>query len=240
MTRSKLLIILLLIIIGGTAFWYFWPRPDGTRRTIPVISEVIEEAEPEPAPPAFDKTKHSLDDTNSIWVIVNKQRPLNPLRYAPADLMSVGGGQQMRNESGAALLSMIAAAKTEGLTLQPLSGYRSYARQQVVYQNEVDTYGQSVADTESAQPGKSEHQTGLSIDIGGGGCGIEDCFGDTAEGKWVAANAYKHGFIIRYPEGKQEVTGYRYEPWHVRYVGVELATEMHGQNVPTLEEFFEL
>jgi len=194
-----------------------------------------------PAPaPTFDKTKYSTSEAGSIWWVVSKTRPLEPQTYAPSDLVNVGNGQQMRQEAATALNKLFAAAKTDGLTLQPDSGYRSYARQQQVYQNEVKTYGQAKADTESAKPGTSEHQTGLAIDIGGGGCNIDDCFANTKEGKWVAANAYKYGFIIRYPEGKESVTGYRYEPWHIRYIGVELATEMHNQNVKTLEEFFGL
>lgn len=189
---------------------------------------------------SFDKTKYSTSEAGSIWWVVSKTRPLEPQTYAPSDLVNVSGGQQMRQEAATALFKLFAAAKTEGLTLQPDSGYRSYARQQQVYQNEVKTYGQAKADTESAKPGTSEHQTGLAIDVGGGGCNIDDCFANTKEGKWVATNAYKYGFIIRYPAGKESVTGYRYEPWHIRYVGVELATEMHKENVQTLEEFFGL
>lgn len=176
----------------------------------------------------------------SIWVVVNKSRPLQPLSFAPTDLVDAGNGQQMRQEAAAALQEMLQAATADGMNLQPLSGYRSYQTQQTVYQREVETYGQAVADTQSARPGHSEHQTGLSMDLGGSGCGIEDCFGDTAEGKWVAAHAHTFGFIIRYPEGKDAITGYRYEPWHIRYVGKELAAEMHRTSIQTLEEFFDL
>jgi D-alanyl-D-alanine carboxypeptidase len=189
---------------------------------------------------SFDKNKYSHDDVTSIWVVVNKQRPLNPKTYAPTDLVSVGGGQQMRSEAANALKKLIAAAKTEGLTINPLSGYRSYNAQVSVYNNEVKQYGQAVADSESARPGTSEHQTGLAIDVGGGGCGIEDCFGATNEGKWLAVNAYKYGFIIRYTSEKQQITGYRAEPWHIRYIGTDLSTEMQKQGVTTLEEFFGL
>ncbi len=188
----------------------------------------------------FDKTRYSTSSPTSIWVIVNKSRPLNPLTYAPTNLVSVGGNQQLRQEAAAALQVMFAAATKEALTLKPLSGYRSYEAQVSVYNREVAINGKAIADTQSAQPGKSEHQTGWAIDIGGGGCGIEDCFGNTKEGKWVAANAYKYGFIIRYTAGKESVTGYRAEPWHIRYVGSELSTEMNKQNIQTLEEFFNL
>lgn len=146
----------------------------------------------------------------------------------------------MRAEAGQALSNMIQAAKAEGLSIRPLSAYRSYTTQVSVYNNEVRTYGQATADTQSARPGTSEHQTGLAVDVGGGGCGIEDCFGETAEGKWVAANAYKYGFIIRYTPDKVGITGYRYEPWHIRYIGTGLAAEMHNTNIKTLEEFFGL
>lgn len=192
-----------------------------------------------PGKPSFDKSKHSTTDPNSIWVVANKQRALNPITYEPSDLVEFQG-QKLRKEALTALQQMFGAAAAEELQLQALSGYRSYATQVSVYNNEVNTYGQDVADTQSAKPGHSEHQTGLSMDVGGGGCGIEDCFGDTPHGKWVAANAHKYGFIIRYPEGKESVTGYRYEPWHIRFVGKELATEMKNQKIQTLEEFFNL
>lgn len=187
----------------------------------------------------FDKYKYSIDRAGSIWWVVNKRRPIDPPTYAPSDLVSVGS-QQMRQEAAKAFVEMQAAAKAAGLSLLPLSGYRSYATQDAVYKKEVANYGQAVADTESAKPGTSEHQTGLALDVGGGGCGIEDCFGKTAEGKWVAANAHLYGFIIRYIEGKQNITGYRAEPWHIRYIGKDLSQEMNKTGVSTLEEFFGL
>jgi D-alanyl-D-alanine carboxypeptidase len=106
----------------------------------------------------------------------------------------------------------------------------------------VNVQGKAVADSQSARPGYSEHQTGLAVDVEPTSrkCEVEACFGDTPEGKWVAANAHKFGFIIRYPKNMQSVTGYIYEPWHIRYVGKELAGEMHKQNIATLEQFFGL
>jgi D-alanyl-D-alanine carboxypeptidase len=146
----------------------------------------------------------------------------------------------MRKEAADALTALLAAAKAQGLTISPLSGYRSFQTQVSVYNNEVATNGQAVADSQSAKPGYSEHQTGWAIDVGGGGCGIEDCFGNTNEGKWVAAHAYEYGFIIRYTTGQEAVTGYRAEPWHIRYIGTELSNELHTQGIATLEEFFDL
>lgn len=231
-----------LIIIGGPAYVLFVKDPPQQAKTETKQENSTQKKEEpqQPEQPAFDRNKYSYDDPTSIWVVSNKSRPLNPKNYTPGDLVSVGGGQQLRKEAADSLSKLIAAARADGLSISPLSGYRSYNTQVAVYNKEVKTYGQAVADTQSARPGTSEHQTGLSIDVGGGGCGIEDCFATTSEGKWVAANVYKYGFIIRYPEGKQAITGYRYEPWHIRYVGVELATEMHNKGIQTLEEFFSL
>lgn len=191
----------------------------------------------QPVIPVFNKKKLSVDAPESIWVIVNKSRPLNPLAFTPNDLVGVGNDQQLRKEPAAALAIMILDAKKQGLNIQPLSGYRSYSTQVTVYNKEVATNGQAVADTQSAKPGHSEHQTGLAVDLAVGSC-TEDCFGGTAESKWVAANAHTYGFIVRYQAGKEAVTGYRAEPWHIRYIGTELSEELHQQKITTLEEFF--
>jgi len=135
---------------------------------------------------------------------------------------------------------MFAAAAAEGFRLSVESAYRSYGYQVNTFRNQVARFGQVRAEIQVARPGYSEHQTGLAADIGGGGCHIESCFATTAEGRWVAANSYRFGYVIRYPDGKQDVTGYKYEPWHVRYVGVALATEMHRTGVASMEEFFGL
>lgn len=189
-------------------------------------------------PKPFDKTQYSLTDPTSIWVVVNKHRPLNPSSYSPADLTTVGGGQYLRATAASSFSQMVADAKTAGYSLVAESGYRSYSTQVSVYGNEVKNYGQAVADSESARPGYSEHQTGWSVDIASPGC-IEDCFGTTAAAKWVLANSAKYGFFQRYPAGKSDITGYRNEPWHFRYVGAPLANEVvkSGQ---TLEEYFGL
>jgi D-alanyl-D-alanine carboxypeptidase len=144
----------------------------------------------------------------------------------------------MRAEAAQALQDMLAAAKTAGYVVTPQSGYRSYATQVSVYNSEVQSNGQTIADSESARPGYSEHQTGLAMDLGSASCNITDCFGDTPGGKWVTANAYKYGFLLRYPADATDTTGYRTETWHFRYIGVPLATEMYKQGIPTLEQFF--
>lgn len=239
--KQKLGILFLVLAVGATGYYLFKndarPAPPNSVTESSKPTDSTTDQKPDAS---FDKKKYSVDDVTSIWVVVNKQRPLNPKTYVPNDLVTVGGGQQLRKEAATALQELISAAKADGLGISPLSGYRSYNTQVSVYNNEVVTNGQAVADTQSARPGTSEHQTGLAIDVGGGGCGIEDCFGDTPSGKWVAANAYKYGFVVRYTTGKQSITGYRAEPWHIRYIGTELSIEMKKQGVVTLEEFFDL
>ncbi|CAN5416114.1 D-Ala-D-Ala carboxypeptidase VanY [soil metagenome] len=233
--------IVLLLTVGAIGVRTFQERKT-KKELVPAAPITVKKdnAKQTTAAPSFNKKLNSTDSPASIWVVVNKKRPLKPLSYSPADLVPVGNNQTMRSEAAGALGILIAVAKSQGLSIKALSGYRSYDDQTTVYNNEVANYGQAVADSESAKPGTSEHQTGLAMDVGGGGCGIEDCFGNTAEGKWLAANAYTFGFIVRYTAEKQSVTGYRAEPWHIRYVGAELSTEMHAKNITTLEEFFGL
>lgn len=211
------------------------PRPTPTESTLPVPV------------PTFNRSLYSIDDPASIWVVVNKTRPLNPIDFVPPDLVEVPVAHTwsplLRQEASDAAVVMFAAAETEaGLSLASNSAYRSYTTQVEVYNDDVAANGQAFADTSTARPGTSEHQTGLAIDIGAksGVCSLSTCFADTAEGQWLAANAWRFGFLLRYPADKVEVTGYAFEPWHYRYIGVDLATEMHETGVTTLEEFFGL
>jgi D-alanyl-D-alanine carboxypeptidase len=185
----------------------------------------------------FDKNAYSLSDPSSPWVIVNKKRPL-PSTYAPSDLTTVGS-TQISNRAARPLTDLIASAKNSGISLYTVSGYRSYSNQASTYNGWVSRDGRAKADTYSARPGYSEHQTGLAVDVGGGSCDLQICFGSTQAGKWLAANAHRFGFIIRYPEGKQSITGYQYEPWHIRFVGTELANQVRASGL-TLEQFFGL
>src|SRR5690606_19679945 len=130
-------------------------------------------------------------------------------------------------EASDALVAMFAAAKAEGAgEMRIQSAYRSYDAQVGAYSYHVNRLGQERADIASARPGHSEHQTGLTADISAGSsCILEACFASTAQGAWLAKNAHRFGFILRYPDGLTDITGYAFEPWHYRYVGVELATE---------------
>ena len=132
----------------------------------------------------------------------------------------------------AAFDEMQKAAYADGCNIYISSGYRSYARQVEIYNRYVAQDGQEYADTYSSRPGYSEHQTGLTFDLNS----IDISFADTPEGKWVAENCHKYGFIVRYPEDKEDITGYTYEPWHIRYLGVEKATAVYESGL-CLEEY---
>lgn len=196
------------------------------------------------AAPAGEQLSTSVVTTPTHpWVLVNKSRPLNPLQFVPPDLVYWNGsGHLLRRSVSAAANQMLTGARAAGHSLEVISGYRSYATQRDLYNYYVRTYGQAYADRISARPGHSEHQTGLAIDVGnvGGGCGLTACFGDTPGGRWAAANAHRYGFIVRYPRGYTHITGYAYEPWHLRYVGVALAMNMKSRGIATMEQFFSL
>ena len=206
------------------------------------------DATPAPAPaPTFDVSAHSIDDPNSIWVVVNKTRPLTPTDFIPGDLVEVpvpfANPPRMRVEASDATVALFAAFTAEtGLKLQSQSAYRDSAAQTRIYDQDILTLGQAGADLSTARPGTSEHQTGLTIDISAqpGECSLSACFGETPHGQWLAANAWRFGFLLRYPADKVPVTGYEYEPWHYRYVGTALSEELHSTGVTTLEEFFGL
>lgn len=185
----------------------------------------------------------------SIQVVVNKQRKL-PADYIPEDLTVPDvpfyftedhPKKQMRAVAADALEELFAAAEKDGLDLVAASGYRSFDRQKNIYDRNVAKYGKEETDTFSAQPGTSEHQTGLAMDVTSAQVAfqLQQSFGDTSEGEWLAEHAHEYGFIIRYLEGAQEITGYTYEPWHLRYVGKDISSTIHNQEA-TLEEFFGL
>jgi D-alanyl-D-alanine carboxypeptidase len=174
-----------------------------------------------------------------VPLIVSRSVPLTPRTATPTGLTDAGGGHLLTSQAAAAFASMSSAAARDGVTLVPLSGYRSYAEQAALYAQYSAAYGQAQADTFSARPGTSEHQTGLAIDIGSpdGTCATETCFAQTASGRWAARHAWEHGFIVRYPAGKTALTGYTYEPWHLRYIGRPAAADMHERGIATLEEY---
>lgn len=150
--------------------------------------------------------------------------------YASAEV------KKMDSEAALALESLFKAAKSDGITLLAVSGYRDYDYQNMLYKNKVSAAGKKEADKYVAQPGSSEHQTGLAMDVLSNEYGsLDEGFANTKSYKWLVENCYKFGFIIRYPKGKEGITGYNYEPWHIRYVGIS-ASEITLKHL-TLEEY---
>lgn len=202
-----------------------------------------------PAPstpaPTFDRSAHSLDDPTSIWVVVDKQRPLSPKTYVPADLVTPAvphtNVPQLRQVASSALITMFAAAKRDGIPLYSLSAYRSFATQRSIFDRNLQQLGRATTLGLTAKPGYSEHQTGLADDLGDGtSCDLAVCFESHPAAKWLAKHSWKYGWILRYPLGSTKVTGIQTEPWHFRYIGKAAAKQMHTTGVKTLEQFFGL
>ena len=172
-------------------------------------------------------------------IIANKTYPL-PSSYIPKNTHTEAGDQKycqtcIINDAWDAYTEMRADATALGLNIWIQSGYRSYNAQKGLYDKYVDRDGKVAADTYSARPGHSEHQTGYAFDLNS----ITDAFANTDEGKWINENCYKYGFIIRYPKGKEDITGYKYESWHLRYVGNNLASKLYNDgDWITMEEYF--
>lgn len=187
----------------------------------------------------------TIASPDTIDVVVNKNRKL-PSNYRPDDLVvpkvtfAFDGIQEkshLRSEAAIALEKLFTLAKQDGIILHAISGFRSEQYQQTVYRRNVEKQGQVQADKVSARPGHSEHQTGLTMDVSANSVNntLETQFANTIEGNWLKNNAHRAGFIIRYLKGKEHITGYSYEPWHIRYVG-DIATEIHEKGI-TLEEY---
>ena len=176
-----------------------------------------------------------IDDPNSPTVLVNKYNVL-PADYIPQlEVLGADYGRgSLRPQATAQFRAMADAARAEGITLKSVSAYRSYATQQATYGSYLTKYSQTLVDTFSARAGHSEHQTGLALDINV--ASIQAHFENTAEFAWLQANCARFGFLLRYPQGKNHITGYRFEPWHYRYVGVEIASICMEQGL-TYEEY---
>jgi len=248
--RRRLAIILIavgvvIVLVGGGAVAWTAFTSGGTVNALPTPTPKrtpTRTPTPTPTPtPTFNKSANSIDDPMSIWVVVNKLRPLNPQNFVPSDLVDANVPavftSTLREPTARAVEAMFAAYTAEtGDAMRIQSAFRSYETQIEVYANNNQD------DTQSARPGFSEHQTGLTLDISpaSGECALDECFAQTAPGQWLAANAWKYGFMLRYPNGLSNIEGYAFEPWHYRFVGIELATELHNTGIQTLEEFFGL
>lgn len=174
----------------------------------------------------------------SIDVLVNKKHCLQPLSFTPPDLVTTNGATISAKAAGD-FNRMFTDAAAAGQGFSVSSSYRSYATQVSTYNYWVSVNGQAVADTVSARPGFSEHQTGLAVDVAAGGCNL-NCFGGTSQYQWFQANAANYGFIQRYYAGLEHITGYASEEWHYRYVGVATAQDMKAKGIKTLEQYWNM
>lgn len=189
----------------------------------------------------FNNVKN-VNNPDDIVVLVNYKNQISK-DYVPKDLVvpniefAFNGDdpkKQMRKPAALAIEKMFDEAKSQGINLYGVSGYRSADRQKQIFNNQVQAVGEIRAKEYVALPGESEHQTGLAMDVGR----LEGNFGQSKEGKWLRDNAHNFGFILRYPEGKEHITKINYEPWHFRYVGIKPATEIYNNGL-TLEEYLE-
>ncbi|MDK2563702.1 M15 family metallopeptidase [Romboutsia sedimentorum] len=190
----------------------------------------------------FENNKQ-VQEVGSNLILVNKENPLT-LNYKPDSLVKLNipfsdsasdEERYMKSESSKAIEELFNSAQKEGIKLLGMSAYRSYDLQKDIYYSKIIAVGKKEADRYVAKPGKSEHQTGLAIDVTNG----DRWFVKSAkEAQWLAENAHHHGFILRYPENKENITGVAYEPWHIRYVGEETAKKIYEEQI-TFEEFIE-
>ncbi|MDQ0896962.1 MULTISPECIES: D-alanyl-D-alanine carboxypeptidase family protein [unclassified Paenibacillus] len=225
------------------------PAPSASPSPSPTITPTkVPSASPSPsAVPPKSGAIQVVAKPESITVLVNKQYSL-PSSYEPTDLVypdipfifaEKSEKRKMRKAAAGAIEKLFVGAEKDGIHLSGVSAYRSYATQKALFQRYVLRDGEEKAKMYSAVPGTSEHETGLAIDVTGrdGKCAAEDCFAGTKEAKWLETHVAEYGFIVRYPKGKTTITGYQYEPWHIRYVGVDVSKEMAAKSL-TLEEYY--
>ncbi|MDP2721049.1 MAG: M15 family metallopeptidase [bacterium] len=253
-----LIYILLVVIVGIASFVYANKTPKNPQQ----LGTVIRKIEPLKAEiPKADTVTASVtakpsteissgviitEKGDEILVLINKNIRL-PETYEPGDLVSIDGlvktthsGLLLRAEAAKALGSITKAAKDEGVNLIVLSAYRSFWSQQATFSSWVGSAGLAAAETFSARPGHSQHQLGTAVDFTAESVnlGLTENFTQSKEGAWLSQNASKFGFVLSYPEGKEAITGYTYEPWHWRYIGVE-NTQRMTQSGLILEEFLQ-
>lgn len=197
-------------------------------------------------PESFIKKEKTIKNPEDIMVLVNRRYKLSE-DYKPKNMVIpkvnfsnniTAEEKQMRKETADAIEELFNAAKKNSMELYVVSAYRSYETQKGLYEERVSQRGKKEADKYVAEPGSSEHQTGLAVDVTnklGSKGQLQQDFGQTKEGKWLKSNCHKYGFIIRYPYGKEKITGYNYEPWHIRYVGKKTAEEIFEKDI-VLEE----
>lgn len=259
--KVQLLCLILFILTGGliVGYWLYQQaeisKNEQTMQEIARIADAriaeIEAKKKEPvyiSLPGAEKIQapvENYEDTTNIWTLVNKQRAL-PMEYVPPQLVmpnlavrsnSTADEKLVRSIIVQPLTTLFESAAKDGHALMIGSAYRSSTTQESLFASYVASAGYDEANRYSAHAGHSEHQTGLAVDISTTSqqCYLSACFINTSDGQWLSENAHKYGFTLRYPEGKEAITGYNFEPWHYRYVGVELATALY-QSELTLDQ----
>ncbi len=260
------LTVIILIVLGVLGYYWVtdWSKPkafEDSERPLPLgmqaatggaVSGSADEEEellPKDITTILDPSKNVPLDTipESITVLVNRAFLL-PETYIPENLKKVNidfdtnivtEKNNLRVEAATQIEKMITDASKKKIVITGVSGYRSYVRQKEVFEQSAKDHGKEHADKYCAIPGSSEHQTGLAIDVSTPAIfnALEPRLAGTKAGKWVEKNCYKYGFVIRYPKGKQKITGYNFEPWHLRYVGKDKAEYLYKNNL-TLEEYY--
>lgn len=246
------------VVLGG--IWFGWryamqdsapPGQPSSQIKAPAVTQSTTEQKPKqvmvqlPNAQPIPALKENYLHDDSIWRLVNKSHPLSNIDYRPNIVKpdvavrsdKSADEQSVRKDIAPAVVKLFEAASKAGHQLEIGSGFRSASLQRTYYTNYIRVYGQAAADTFSAKPGYSEHQTGLVVDVStiDHYCYLEECFGTTPAGKWLKAHAHEYGFILRYPKEKQGITDFHYEPWHFRYVGKGLAAAL-SQSGLSLDE----
>ncbi len=237
--NSKLYILLIVLIILVVGMFVLL-------MSLSAQSEITEPVQAAPAEPV-EEPESQFDRDDPLLMLVNKDSRVDA-DYEPEELVELDKSiratnrdpvtQKLTPETAKAFEELVSGASEEGLTIKLTSGYRSYAVQKKLYNYYMETKGEAWTVQYSAPPGASEHHTGLAADVSCPSISYEldESFSETGEGIWLRENAHKYGFIIRYQEGDEDITGYAYEPWHIRYVGVDAAAEIYNKDI-TLEEF---
>ena len=247
MKRFVMIILLLIALIFGIGFYALLTRNnppqqiDQTPEETPLPTVELTAVPEETVDPAV------FTDTDSLLLVANKKHRL-PEGYVPQDLVTPNIRQTqpclLRSEAADAIAKMADAAAKDGVTLSISSAFRGEDYQRSLYENYSAQYGSETADTISSRPGYSDHQTGLAADFveedgSFDGVNFNQSFENCPSGEWLRNHAHEYGFIMRYPKGKQEITGYAYEPWHYRYVGVDTATKIWSvDEFESFEEYF--
>ena len=216
-------------------------KAEGTQNAYQAVSKVQ-------APPTYSSSQTAAtlscnvstvhNDPSSIDVLVNKKHCLVPLSFYPSDLVAIDSAT-LSAKAATSFDLMYKAAAADGQSFSVSSSYRSYATQVTTYNYWISISGQTAADTYSARPGYSEHQTGLAVDLNAGSCSLS-CFINTTQYTWLKEHAAEYGFVQRYPAGKQSITGYESEEWHYRFVGTTVAQDMKTRGITTLEEYWNM